>query len=108
MTKRSPRFSFGLSIIALLLGCTAGQQHRQPIELLIGLDADGTCIVRVDGQKISDNDLLQKLTARPAGQEVVVKGGKTNVPYRCVGSTIYTMQRAGVPLKTGLIHDSSE
>jgi biopolymer transport protein ExbD len=97
-----------LSIIGLLLGCTAGQQHRQTIELLIALDADGNCIVRVDGQKISDSELLQKLAARPAGQEVVVKGGKTNVPYRCIGSTIYTMQRAGVPLKTGFIHGSSE
>ncbi|WP_183954255.1 ExbD/TolR family protein [Sphingobium fontiphilum] len=81
---------------------------RAPLEIEIALDPAGRCSIHIDGRKMDDNELLQKFAERPSGQEMVLKGGAEDVPYRCIGSTIYTMQRAGFPLKTGFIHGSAE
>ena len=97
-----------LSTLSFLCACNAGSAARAPLEIVIALDSAGRCSIHIDGQKMNDNELLQKLAERPSGQEVVLKGGAEDVPYRCIGSTIYTMQRAGVPLKAGFIYGSGE
>jgi hypothetical protein len=50
--------------------------------------------VRWQGERIDSQELSERLRKLPRGQEIYVKGGDRNVPYRCIGSAIFAVQRA--------------
>ena len=69
---------------------------------------DGQCEVYWNMDRVSSDELLQRADAalkaeidRQGGPENVTEipeahiRGDVNTPYRCIGGTIYTMQRAG-------------
>ena len=70
---------------------------QQPVVISVGgvgAETAAGCFVEVGGQRMS----LDQFTAsarRWRGKYVQLEGD-INVPYRCVGSVIYTLQRAGV------------
>ena len=78
---------------------------RKPFEIVVAKEGDGSCSVKVDGQTVDDEQLFQKLKTRPRNQEVKLSGMNIDVPYRCIGSTIYALQRARVKMKIGFISE---
>ena len=89
------------------------------VSLSVTQAADGSCAVYWNLTKVSSDELLDRAVAKleadikKAGgvenltpddlPEVHIRGD-INVPYRCIGGTIYTMQRAGFP-KVGFISE---
>ncbi|MGV3769902.1 MAG: ExbD/TolR family protein [Sphingobium phenoxybenzoativorans] len=80
---------------------------------------DGSCAVYWNMTKVNSEDLLNRAVAKleadvkkaggvenltPEDLPEVHIRGDINVPYRCIGGTIYTMQRAGFP-KVGFISE---
>jgi biopolymer transport protein ExbD len=80
---------------------------------------DGSCAVYWNLTRVSSDDLLNRAVAKleadikkaggvenmtPEDLPEVHIRGDINVPYRCIGGTIYTMQRAGFP-KVGFISE---
>lgn len=80
---------------------------------------DGSCGVFWNMTKVDSQDLLNRAVAKleadikkaggvenltPEDLPEVHIRGDINVPYRCIGGTIYTMQRAGFP-KVGFISE---
>ncbi|MDI1297129.1 MAG: biopolymer transporter ExbD [bacterium] len=89
------------------------------VSLSVTSDSNGACEVYWNMTKVNSSDLLNRAVAKleadvkKAGgvenmtaedlPEVHIRGD-INVPYRCIGGTIYTMQRAGFP-KVGFISE---
>ncbi|MET0370488.1 MAG: biopolymer transporter ExbD [Sphingobium sp.] len=89
------------------------------VSLSVTSAADGSCAVYWNMTRVDSTDLLNRAVAKleadvkKAGgvenmtaedlPEVHIRGD-INVPYRCIGGTIYTMQRAGFP-KVGFISE---
>ncbi|MEJ7927263.1 biopolymer transporter ExbD [Sphingobium sp. AN641] len=82
-------------------------------------DTDGSCAVYWNMTRVSSEDLLNRAVAKlkadidkaggvenltPEDLPEVHIRGDINTPYRCIGGTIYTMQRAGFP-KVGFISE---
>ncbi len=80
---------------------------------------DGSCAVFWNMSKVSSNELLDRAVAKlesdikkaggienlkPEDLPEVHIRGDINTPYRCIGGTIYTMQRAGFP-RVGFISE---
>ena len=80
---------------------------------------DGSCAVYWNMTKVNSEDLLNRAVAKLEADIKKVGGienmtpedlpevhirGDINTPYRCIGGTIYTMQRAGFP-KVGFISE---
>ncbi len=89
------------------------------VSLSITTGADGSCAVYWNMTKVSSDDLLNRAVAKleadikkaggvenmtPEDLPEVHIRGDINTPYRCIGGTIYTMQRAGFP-KVGFISE---
>ena len=59
----------------------------------------------VDGQPMDEEQLFRRLKARHPEQEVRLEGLNLDVPYRCLGATIFALQRARVPIRIGFISE---
>lgn len=101
MFERRAR-AFGLLFTATLSGC-AGATPPPPITIAVAVDTAGQCVVAVDGERLTDEHLLARLRARHRKQEVQLTGLDLNLPYRCIGGVIYTLQRARVSMKMGFV-----
>jgi hypothetical protein len=77
--------------------------------VVVATDAAGQCRPTFDGQPLpassSDEAALARLGAR--GQQVSVEGDP-NQPYRCIGWTIYRLQRAGYQVRTALLSPTGD
>ncbi|WP_336973519.1 biopolymer transporter ExbD [Sphingobium aromaticiconvertens] len=89
------------------------------VSLSIMQGNDGSCAVYWNMTKVGSEDLLNRAVAKleadvkkaggvenmtPEDLPEVHIRGDINTPYRCIGGTIYTMQRAGFP-KVGFISE---
>ena len=89
------------------------------VSLSVTAMPDGSCGVFWNMTKVDSSDLLNRAVAKLEADIKKVGGvenmtvedlpevhirGDINVPYRCIGGTIYTMQRAGFP-KVGFISE---
>ncbi len=89
------------------------------VSLSITTDDSGGCAVYWNLTKVNSEDLLNRAVAKleadikkaggvenltPEDLPEVHIRGDINTPYRCIGGTIYTMQRAGFP-KVGFISE---
>ncbi|AJR24450.1 MULTISPECIES: biopolymer transporter ExbD [Sphingobium] len=89
------------------------------VSLSITQGSDGSCAVYWNLTRVSSDELLDRAVAKleadikkaggvenltPEDLPEVHIRGDINVPYRCIGGTIYTMQRAGFP-KVGFISE---
>ncbi len=85
------------------------QTKPENVSLSVTTDTDGSCAVYWGMSRVSSGDLLDRAVAKlkveierqgganAAGLELPEAHirGDVNVPYKCIGGTIYTMQRAG-------------
>lgn len=83
-----------LVAVALLIGCAA---RSPPLSVQVSRAGDG-CSVEVGGRRFAypteiGEKLLTFVQAWPNRRAVLNLMGDT--PYRCVGGTIFTLQRAG-------------
>jgi len=89
------------------------------VSLSVTTASDGSCAVYWNMTKVDSSDLLNRAVAKleadikkaggvenmtPEDLPEVHIRGDINTPYRCIGGTIYTMQRAGFP-KVGFISE---
>ncbi|MET0250483.1 MAG: biopolymer transporter ExbD [Sphingobium sp.] len=89
------------------------------VSLSVTQAADGSCAVYWNLTKVDASDLLNRGVAKleadvkkaggvenmtPEDLPEVHIRGDINTPYRCIGGTIYTMQRAGFP-RVGFISE---
>ena len=89
------------------------------VSLSVTSAPDGSCAVYWNLTKVSSDELLDRAVAKleadikkaggvenltPEDLPEVHIRGDINTPYRCIGGTIYTMQRAGFP-KVGFISE---
>ncbi|MGE4321798.1 MAG: ExbD/TolR family protein [Sphingobium sp.] len=89
------------------------------VSLSVTSAPDGSCAVFWNMTRVTAGDLLNRGVAKleadiekaggvenltPEDLPEVHIRGDINVPYRCIGGTIYTMQRAGFP-KVGFISE---
>ncbi len=82
-------------IVTLSALVLAGMQTEEP-ERVAATWIGEQCGTQLNGQALDPADLesLAKGWARE-GREVHIRGGK-NMPYRCIGGTLFAMQTAGV------------
>jgi len=89
------------------------------VSLSVTTGSDGSCAVFWNMAKVDSSELLNRAVAKleadikkaggvenmtPEDMPEVHIRGDINTPYRCIGGTIYTMQRAGFP-KVGFISE---
>jgi biopolymer transport protein ExbD len=89
------------------------------VSLSVLADDSGACAVYWNMTKVNSEDLLNRAVAKLEADIKKIGGvenmtpedlpevhirGDINTPYRCIGGTIYTMQRAGFP-KVGFISE---
>ena len=89
------------------------------VSLSVTAASDGSCAVFWGMTPVNSSELLDRAVAKleadikkaggvenmtPEDLPEVHIRGDINVPYRCIGGTIYTMQRAGFP-KVGFISE---
>ena len=89
------------------------------VSLSITTDADGTCAVYWNMTRVDASELLNRAVAKltsdiekaggvenmtPEDMPEVHIRGDINTPYRCIGGTVYNMQRAGFA-KVGFISE---
>lgn len=82
-----------LAAVSLLGACASVGEQTSPVLVNVSNDAQG-CRVRVDAERVSVERLLQ-VGRRSLGRKAIVVYAK-DTPYKCVGMTIYTLQRAGL------------
>ncbi len=90
-------------VIIWLTACATTPQ--EPLEIVLAGATDGSCSVKVGDEVVNGEQLFQKLKERPRNQQVTLRGMDVNVPYRCIGLTIYALQRARVKMKVGFISE---
>lgn len=92
--------------LALLTAASA------PHEVVVGVDAAGACRVTFDAKPFPAGDDAHAITRlRSMGgtnRRVTVRSDPAggNVTYRCIGGTIYALQRAGYDLKIAIVGNS--
>ena len=79
------------TILALLAAISADAVPH----IRITLDAAGKCVTTWNGERVDHDELLKRAKARPDKTKTVLVDSDAAVPYRCAGSTIYTLQMAG-------------
>jgi hypothetical protein len=79
---------------ATLLSACVGNPPAKPLQLVVDTQGEGGCVVRFQGEQLVTDQLYERLRVLPHGQEIEVKGGYSNVPYRCIGGAIFAIQRA--------------
>ncbi|WP_448658900.1 hypothetical protein ACPVPU_00245 [Sphingomonas sp. CJ99] len=83
-----------LLVSMILSGCVASPSGS-PFMVIVRGPADA-CALEVDGRKIADSHALLAVAREQhrRGRTAIVKGDE-QLPYRCVGGAIYTLQSAG-------------
>jgi len=104
MSLRKTNLSVVLGLAALLpmtagLRAAPGGKSKEVLKLAITFEEPNICRVGVGDQSFfmpeQDNALLETLKSHvKKGRNLSIVGGM-EIPYRCVGPTIYTAQRAG-------------
>jgi len=79
---------------ALLLACCATNRPANPLELSVDASRTGQCAVSLAGQPMNAEQLYKRLREVKRGTHVKIVGDTLNVPYRCIGGAIFTIQRA--------------
>ena len=88
---------------ALLQACAAQQPPPEPITIAVQSGPAGSCLLEVNGQQLNDDQLGERLRHRRRDQAVIVTGISLDVPYRCIGSVIYSLRSAHVQFKLPFI-----
>lgn len=87
-----------IAILPILVGCSTTQTKRKAVTLLMGSGSDGRCIATVEGKSFDPTDqaALEAALSSYEDQNVTFRvNGSTDVPYRCIGGAVYTLQRSG-------------
>lgn len=104
MTRRKTTIAVVLCTVALLpmagvLPAATGSKSKDALHLTIAFEAPDICRVSVGDQSFlmpeQDDALLAALKMLvKKGRNLSILGG-IEIPYRCIGHTIYVAQRAG-------------
>ncbi|WP_069338963.1 hypothetical protein [Sphingobium yanoikuyae] len=97
-----------LLLLTLLLACSdAKAEQILRVQLSAGKPEAQSCTARISDQSFDISDPALETTLKPFAERHmnVHLIGVTDVPYRCVGSLIYLMQRIGFP-KIGFISEA--
>lgn len=95
----------GLMGVAALTGCEKSHDERPMLRLSAVPGVEGNCLATIGGKSFDPQDpkALEAALAPYADTKSDVRIiGSGNVPYRCIGGVIYTMQRQGYK-KVGFI-----
>lgn len=79
--------------VALLSACVQLRQASPPLVVSAKRDGDG-CRIMVDGEQVTSERLLE--IGRNSGRRRAIVIFPKETPYRCIGGTIFTLQRAGL------------
>ncbi|MBJ7444149.1 MAG: hypothetical protein JHD32_07530 [Sphingobium sp.] len=97
--------------IAVIVRAAAGTKTRDVLQLTITFEAPGTCRINVGDQSFlmpkQDDALLATLKPLVKKGRILSIVGGGDIPYRCIGHTIYTAQRAGFK-KVGFVAEPPE
>ena len=90
LSNRAAIFTLPLALI----GC-AHSAKDAPFDVVIHGQAS-TCSVSVNGRVVTYDELLVIARKEAASRkDVIIDAGISDTPYRCIGGTIYALQRAG-------------
>lgn len=78
---------------ALLASCARRADKEPPFVVSVRSEGN-TCHVTVAGQRVASDELLEIALQASTRRAVVVMPKGT--PFRCVGSVVFTLQRAGM------------
>lgn len=78
---------------AVLVACVSYREREPPLVVNVKGDGDG-CHVSVDSRRVTIDDLLD--VARNSGSRRAIVVYAKDTPYRCIGASIFTLQRGGV------------
>jgi biopolymer transport protein ExbD len=116
MILRKTTISIVLCLAALLpmaavLRAASGDKSKEVLQLAISFEAPNVCRVSVGDQSFlmpeQDDALLAALEPLVEKGRVLSIVGAMEIPYRCIGHTIYTAQRAGFK-KVGFVAEPPE
>lgn len=97
--------------MAAVLRAAIGGKSRDVLQLAISFEAPNVCRVSVSDQSFlmpeQDDALLAALKPLVEKDRVLSIVGGMEIPYRCIGHTIYTAQRAGFK-KVGFVAEPPE
>jgi len=74
------------------------QSKTAHAEVSVAQQADGACLAVIDGKPFdmkSEQAVRDALRLYPVSEADVHLVGDTDVPYRCLGGLIYTLQKLG-------------
>jgi hypothetical protein len=80
-------------LVVMLAADACAAQSAPPIILHVARGADA-CRIDYNGRQLTDDQLLV-LARSWRGRGVRIEGER-NTPYKCIGGTLFTVQRAGV------------
>ena len=78
---------------ALLASCASLRQDEPLLVVTAQRDGDG-CLILVDGERVTSDQLLE-VAAKAQKRRAIVLYDK-NTPYKCIGGSIFALQRAGL------------
>lgn len=97
--------------MTVMVRAATGTKSRDVLQLTITFDAPDTCRITVGDQSFlmptQDDALLATLKPLVKKGRILSIVGGGDIPYRCIGHTIYTSQRAGFE-KVGFVAEPPE
>ena len=91
-------------VAALLASCVYSRDREPPLVVSVRGYGDG-CRVTVEGEQVTNDRLLDIGRGATRRTGIVVYGRGT--PYKCVGGTVFTLQRAGLATIDAAMWDDS-
>lgn len=84
-----------LAILPLAITGCAERTEPAPFKVLVRGPAS-SCTTEVEGRTVTTEELLEiaRRAASP-GRPARIDGNMAETPYRCIGGTLFTLQRAG-------------
>ena len=94
------RLAFAVFLYAMLAACNSTAPKASSVPISVTWEAPDTCRIGVEGQTYlvgrDDSRLTAALRqARAKSRNAFLQTNDPNVPYKCVGGTIITLQQAG-------------
>jgi biopolymer transport protein ExbD len=89
------------ALLAFLVAVSAAGPAKE-LHVRVALDGSGTCITTWNDEWVDKDGLMARARAWPDKESSVHVDGGPDVPYRCLGGTIYALQMAGFS-KVGFI-----
>ena len=89
-----------------LAGCTSSTSQTPP-QVQAGVDQNGACTLTLNGKGTTAKE-LRLLLKKTKTREVRLTGANVDVPYRCIGATIYELQRSKIPVKFDFVSELPE